>query len=172
MTYLRLLLAGFVLLAGTSNYAQRYHFHHRARQFDLGCGVGLNYSQIGVNAKIHTLANIYLEASAGYNTIDFAWHGGLAWSILEKSGRHGVRPFVHYYYGYNNHIKADSLETTYLGHTVGGGLSIRLDRKRTTGVDITIDYPIASPAYTSDANTLAIKREWPVSVSFGFHYEF
>lgn len=170
--FLRLILTGCTLLAATCTFGQRYHVHHRARKFDLGCGVGLNYSQIGVNARAHTFANIYLEASAGYNTIDFAWHGGLAWYILEKSSRNAIRPFVHYYYGYNNHIKADSLATTYLGHTVGGGLSLRLDRKRTTGVDITVDYPIASPAYTTDANALAIKREWPIAVSFGFHYEF
>lgn len=168
----QLSLTAALVIAGNTVLAQRYHVHHRARPFDIGCGIGINYAQIGINAKAHTFYNLYIEAAAGYNTIDFVWHGGLAYYFLQKSGRNAVRPFLHYNYGYNAQIKVDSLQTSYLGHTIGGGLSIRLDRKRTTGIDITVDYPAMSPVYTRDANHLAVKREWPVAVSFGFHYEF
>ena len=150
-------------------------------RYDLGVGLGCDYSGLGIKLSYLPIPHFSLFASGGYAMFELAWNLGVSYHILPKTSDHFIRPHIKAMYGYNEIIyllDAKEYNETYYGFTPGVGIEFRFRESRNHGFDVDLNFPFRSDEFKNDFEELDenpdvdIKEPWPVAFAIGYHFEF
>jgi hypothetical protein len=150
---------------------------------DVGIGFGLDYGGLfGVKASFNPIPYMAVFASGGWELIAFGWNVGVLGRLFPAGGPKHVRPYFKVMYGVNGAITVSGLsayDEVYYGVTPGIGMEARFGKIRRSGLNVDFNVPLRSGSYFYDLNEIknnpAIVMKGtplPISVSFGYHYEF
>ncbi len=144
--------------------------------FGVGVGVGMNYGGLGMNLTYAPLKFFAITGHAGYNLANA--NAGISANLYLNNRTKTYRPNIKVMYGYNAAIKVigySTSNTSYYGVTFGIGNEFRFGQKKQHGFDVNILFPIRSQKFKDDYDNLSISSNlllWPVTFSFGYHFDF
>jgi hypothetical protein len=150
-------------------------------KFDIGFGFGLDYGGfIGAKISYVPIKHLAVFGSAGYHLVAFGWQVGVIGYILPKTTLKKFRPYGKFMYGTNRAIMVEGdsdLDKNYMGPTFGIGIEMRFGRKVNHGLNLDLNFPIASQQFKDDLQFLKDSPKYevtdplPVAISIGYHFE-
>jgi hypothetical protein len=167
----------------TPNEADSLLKRQERRWGDIGIGFGLDYGGLfGVNASFNPIPYMSAFASGGWELIAFGWNVGLVGRLFPAGGPKHIRPYIKVMYGVNAAIKVSgwsAYDEVYCGVTPGVGMEARFGKIRRSGLNVDLNFPIRDGSYFYDLNDVKNNPQiqmkstpLPISVSFGYHFEF
>lgn len=153
------------------------------RTLDMGIGLGLDYGGIlGVRLTYLPIRYLGIFGCAGIQLDGTGWQAGVKGYIIPKTSLKAFRPYIKAMYGVNCEIFIDGAEEynkLYQGFSAGAGIEFRFGMTKSHGINFDLNVPVRPQEYYDDLNdiknnpNMEIKVEpGPVTVSFGYHFEF
>ncbi len=152
-------------------------------QLDLGLGLGIDLGGlIGAQLEYIPIKHLGLFASGGFYFIQAGWQLGVKGYIMPKITAKPFRVYVTGMYGTNAAIYivgSDKYNAVYTGSTFGAGMEIRFGKKKTSGLNVALLYPVRAQEYEDNLNAMKsdpgiqdIQEPLPVGLSVAYHFEF
>jgi hypothetical protein len=144
----------------------------RAKHFNIGGGLGMDYGGFGLRGTYHPLERLGLFTSAGYNFNTVGFNTGVQW--LFPKNRHAF--YLTAMYGYNGVIVVDGLYSdrgTYYGITAGIGYQLKLG-SHGNFLNFELLVPFRNSNYYDDYDAVrsmgvTLIGNSPVGFSAGYH---
>lgn len=175
----------FLLLTINQRTMAQQQFGHYSQEHyvDAGVGIGLDYGGIvGVKmAYITPFTRLSVFGAAGLQILGFGWNVGTTFRILSMKHDRVFRPNIKIMYGINRStvvIDASEYNAMFTGWTPGVGAEFRFGKKKASGFDVDLNFPIGSVEYQDQVNKMESDPYiesiivLPVAFSIGFHRMF
>jgi len=150
---------------------------------DIGLGFGQDYGgYLGIKGSFSPHKHFAIFGAAGLFITGFGWQVGGIGYLIPKTSKRGFRPNVKVMYGVNNEIYVQNLpkyDELYNGFTVSVGMELRFGRAKKHGLNADLGYPIRTKEYMddwdvvlNDPNVESSGVHIPITISYGYHFEF
>lgn len=153
---------------------------------DVGVGYGVDYGGlVGIKASFIAFPrlSIFVGGGSADKTLHHSgWNAGVAAHLLPRNSKYRIRPNIKVMYGINGVTLCEEVpvyDKRFTGITPGFGIELRMGEKRTSGIDVNLNFPLRSSDFKNQILLIkindkveSVKEPRAMEVSVGIHHEF